>query len=55
MKVNIRDPAKDMGRKPSPDLTLERKNNNEGYNPGNVRWATRTEQQQNTRRRHAVE
>jgi len=39
---------KDVGRKPTPLHTLERKKNNRGYEPGNVCWATRKEQAQNT-------
>lgn len=34
----------DVGRKPSAEYTLERINNGVGYEPGNVRWATRLEQ-----------
>lgn len=40
----------DMGEKPSPRHTLERKNNSEGYEPGNCVWATRKAQSRNTRR-----
>lgn len=40
----------DMGKKPSPELTLERVNNNEGYSPDNCKWATRHEQTRNERR-----
>ena len=37
-----------------PGLTLDRQNNNRGYYPDNCRWATRIEQQNNTRRNHLV-
>jgi hypothetical protein len=40
---------KDMGPKPRPELTLERKNNDKGYTPSNCVWATRTTQMQNRR------
>lgn len=39
-----------VGRKPSPELTLDRIDNDLGYVPGNVRWATRSEQMYNQRR-----
>jgi hypothetical protein len=39
----------DMGRRPSPQHTLDRRNTNRGYSPGNCRWATRTEQNRNRR------
>ena len=39
-----------VGRRPSPELTLERMNNALGYVPGNLQWATRKEQARNTRR-----
>tara|TARA_B100001559_G_C16097061_1_gene437573 strand:- start:97 stop:474 length:378 start_codon:yes stop_codon:yes gene_type:complete len=38
---------KDMGRKPTPNHSIDRINNLEGYNPTNCRWATKSEQQQN--------
>lgn len=41
---------KDMGRRPSPQHSLERKNNELGYSKANCTWATRVEQQNNTRR-----
>lgn len=40
---------RDMGERPSPNHTLERKNNNLGYEPENCCWATRTQQQRNRR------
>lgn len=40
---------KDMGQRPSPSYSLDRINNDLGYNPGNCRWATRTEQSRNRR------
>lgn len=41
---------KDVGRCPAEGLTLDRINNNGNYEPGNVRWATYTEQRHNRRR-----
>lgn len=40
---------KDMGFKPSPELTIERKNNDGNYEPSNCCWATRKEQRRNQR------
>lgn len=41
---------KDMGPRPSPKHSLERKNNDLGYGPQNCKWATRKEQCNNTRK-----
>ncbi len=39
----------DMGRRPSSDYSIERVNNERGYEPGNCKWATRIEQANNKR------
>lgn len=39
----------DMGRKPSTRHTLERSDNERGYEPGNCRWATQRDQMRNRR------
>jgi len=44
----IQDIEQLIGPRP-PGLTLDRINNNRGYEPGNVRWASRTEQNRNSR------
>lgn len=44
----------DVGRRPSREFSLDRLNNNKGYFPNNVRWATKTEQCCNTRRNRFI-
>lgn len=44
----------DMGKRPSPQHTVERIDNSSGYGPGNCKWATRAEQSRNTRRTRLV-
>lgn len=44
----------DVGPRPGKEFSLDRIDNNGNYEPGNVRWATRTEQNRNTRANHKV-
>ena len=44
----------DLGPRPTPQHTLERLDNNQGYFPGNVTWATRAAQQRNRRVNHWI-
>jgi hypothetical protein len=44
-----------IGKRPDPNLSLDRINNDGNYEPGNVRWATRIEQMRNQRKSIYVE
>lgn len=44
----------DVGHSPGPEYSLDRKDNNEGYHPGNVRWATSEEQSRNRRTNRTI-
>jgi hypothetical protein len=46
--------AEDMGPTFSPELTLERVDNDRGYEPGNCRWATVVDQARNKRTSYFV-
>jgi len=44
-----------VGERPSPRHTIDRIDNDLGYVPGNIRWATRKEQAQNMRKNNFLE
>lgn len=45
---------RDVGPRPSAEHSIDRIDNNQGYEPGNVRWSTRTEQGRNKRNNHLL-
>ena len=47
--VSFQEFLAELGKKPTPQHTLDRTNNEGHYEPGNVRWATHSEQQRNRR------
>lgn len=46
---SFEDFKKDMGERPTPKHSIDRINNDGNYEPGNVKWSTRTEQMNNKR------
>lgn len=45
---------KHVGPRPSSRHSIERINNHVGYEPGNVKWATKEEQMRNQRGNHSI-
>jgi hypothetical protein len=54
-RASVEDFLADVGRRPSPDHTLDRIDNDGNYEPGNVRWVAMTVQQRNRRDNRIVE
>lgn len=48
------DIVSEIGKKPSKNVSLDRKNNDKGYRPKNVRWADTTQQANNKRNNHRL-
>jgi len=45
----------ELGPRPTPKHSVDRRNNNGNYAPGNVRWATKKQQRKNKRHYAAIE
>lgn len=53
-RLNYRAFVADMGRKPEPDYSLDRIDNNGDYEPGNCRWVPFRHQMKNRRSNHSI-
>jgi hypothetical protein len=54
-RLSFDDFATDVGERPSPKHQLDRRDNDIGYSPENVRWATSKEQNNNRRDNRRIE
>jgi hypothetical protein len=48
-RFSVKDFVADMGPRPSKDHSIDRLDNNRGYEPGNCVWETRSKQSRNSR------